>query len=233
MKENTVQHNQIAAAIFDMDGLLIDSEPLWWEAEMEVFRQVSINLTQAQCLETTGLRVDQIVEYWYQRYPWQGMTKQQLAEQLVQKVAELITAKGEPKAGIYHAFNFFQQKNVRLALASSSPYVLIDAVLKKLGIGDVLQVVHSAQEEVYGKPHPGVYLTTAQKMDVSPWHCVALEDSLNGMLAAKSARMKCIAIPENFPDYDPKLIIADAILGSLSDIQDDIWLMLNGHVATV
>ncbi len=217
----------IKAVIFDMDGLLIDSEPLWWQAEIEVFGEVSIALDTTRCQETTGLRADDIVEYWYQRFPWSQPTKRQVEERLVKRVIELIHQKGEPKEGVPHSLRFLKEKDVSIALASSSLYAIIDAVLAKLQLRNAFQVVYSAQEEQYGKPHPGVYLTTAQKMGVNPRRCLALEDSLNGVLAAKSASMKCVAIPEQFPFYNPKLIIADLVLKSLADVQEDVWQVIN------
>ena len=215
----------IKAVIFDMDGLLIDSEPLWQEAEIEVFRDVNVILNHQRCLETTGLRIDQVVNYWYQRFPWQKSTKQQIAERIVKRVIELITLKGEPKTGVNEALDFLKQQNVKIALASSSSYTLIEVVLNKLGIRESFQEIYSATEEEYGKPHPSVYLTTAKKLQVMPEDCLVLEDSLNGVLAAKAARMICIAIPEASNDSD-KFAIADLKLQSLHEIGAN-WQQLN------
>jgi mannitol-1-/sugar-/sorbitol-6-/2-deoxyglucose-6-phosphatase len=78
-----------------------------------------------------------------------------------------------------------------------------------------------------GKPHPGVYLTTAKKLAVSPQNCLALEDSLNGVLAAKAAQMKCIAIPEPLQYHNPKFAIADVILKSLQELDNELWDQIN------
>ena len=80
----------IEAVIFDLDGLLIDSEPLWQEAEILVFQQVNIILTPELCLQTKGLRIDEVVEYWYQKYPWTNLSKQKVEQLIVAKVIELI-----------------------------------------------------------------------------------------------------------------------------------------------
>ena len=217
----------IKAVIFDMDGLLIDSEPLWHEAEIEVFRQVDIALTKQLCLRTTGLRIDQVVDYWYQRFPWEKFTKQQIAERIVDRVIELISKKGTAKEGVKYTLDFFKKQDIIIALASSSAYRIIDVVLNKLGIRELFQEIYSATEEEYGKPHPSVYITTATKLQVLPEECLVIEDSLNGVLAAKAARMKCIAIPEQVPDYDPKFVIADLILKSLLEINLENWQSLN------
>ena len=217
----------IKAVIFDMDGLLINSEPLWQEAEILVFKQVGVNLTSELCQRTQGLRIDEVVEYWYQRYPWTNLTKLKVEELIVNKVIELIHSKGEALPGVEQAIAFVRGKKVRIALASSSAMIIIQAALKKLGLIDAFAQVYSAESEILGKPHPGVYLTTAKQLDLAPQSCLAIEDSLNGVLAAKAAQMKCIAIPEAIQQNNPKFAIADCILKSLKDLDNSIWNELN------
>lgn len=213
----------IEAVIFDLDGLLIDSEPLWQEAEILVFQQVNIILTPELCLQTKGLRIDEVVEYWYQKYPWTDLTKQNVEQLIVAKVIELIHVKGKPLAGVDRAISFVRQKQVKIALASSSALPIIRAALQKLKLTDVFVEIYSAESEVLGKPYPGVYLTTARKLQVAPQKCLALEDSLNGVLAAKAAQMKCIAIPEPSQRDNPKFAIADTILQTLEELNDTVW----------
>ena len=211
------------AVIFDLDGLLIDSEPLWQEAEILIFKRVNIILTPDLCLRTKGLRIDEVVDYWYQRYPWKNLAKQEVEELIVAKLIELIHLKGKPLAGVESAIAFIQQQPVKIALASSSASIIIQAALQKLNLTDVFVRVYSAESEALGKPHPGVYLTTAKQIDVLPQHCLALEDSLNGVLAAKAARMKCIAIPEPLQYNNPQFAIADRILKSLEELDFKVW----------
>ena len=213
----------IEAVIFDMDGLLIDSEPLWQEAEILVFQQVSIELTRELCLQTKGLRIDEVVNYWYQKYPWTNLSKQEVEKLIVAKVIELIHLKGKPLSGVNRAISFVRQKQVKVALASSSALPIIRAALQKLKLTEVFGEIYSAESEVLGKPYPGVYLTTARKLQVAPQKCLALEDSLNGVLAAKAAQMKCIAIPEALQRDNPKFAIADIILQSLEELDDSVW----------
>lgn len=213
----------IEAVIFDLDGLLIDSEPLWQEAEILVFKQVNLVLTHELCRQTQGLRIDEVVDYWYQQYPWTNLTKLVVEELIVAQVIELIHLKGEPLPGVEQAISFVQSQDVKIALASSSASIIIQAALEKLNLTEVFTEVYSAESEVLGKPHPGVYLTTAQKLNVLPQSCLALEDSLNGVLAAKAAQMKCIAIPEALHQKNPKFAIADQILKSLNEINEYVW----------
>ena len=217
----------IAAVIFDMDGLLIDSEPLWQEAEILVFERVGIKLTCELCQQTQGLRIDEVVEYWYLRYPWTNLTKLEVEKSIIDKVIELIELKGEPLAGVDKAIAFVRRKNVKIALASSSAMIIIQAALQKLSLSETFTEVYSAESEVLGKPHPGVYLTTAKKLNIPPQSCLALEDSLNGVLAAKAAQMKCIAIPEASQLDNPKFAIADRVLQSLEELTDSVWNNIN------
>jgi len=216
----------LQAIIFDMDGLLIDSEPFWQQAEMEILAEVGLNLTSELCEQTMGLRIDEVVNYWYQRHPWDQVSQEEIAHRIVQRVVELIETKGVVRKGVYSLFEFLSKTNLPLALASSSHYVLIEAVIKRLNLKDKFSVIHSATDEAYGKPHPAVYLTTAEKLGVTATNCLALEDSFNGVLSAKAARMMCFAIPEGYPDSDRRFVIADRVFPSLIEAQEEISQLL-------
>lgn len=207
--------NSIKAVIFDMDGVLIDSEPFWHTAEISVFREVGIKLTEEMCLETTGLRVDELVNYWFRKYSWNDFVSGKLEEEITDAVIEQILLKGEIKDGAAQAIDFFKGKRMKIALASSSPYRIIQAVILQLGISEEFACIYSAEEEEYGKPHPGVYLNTSKRLGVNPLECLAIEDSLNGVIAAKAARMKCFAVPDPVLRQDRRFAIADATLDSL------------------
>jgi beta-phosphoglucomutase-like phosphatase (HAD superfamily) len=213
-----------------MDGLMIDSEPLWHIAETECFNKVSVSLTHEDMLETTGLRIDEVVEVNYKKYQWDESTlstRKEVTKDIVDTMERLLTEKAATikKPGLDHALSFFQTKNIPIGLASSSPMRLINAALKGLGLDSFFQVVVSAEAEKLGKPYPGVYLTAASELGVEANLCLALEDSLNGTLAAKSARMKCISIPES---DNPSLgfHIADVQLKSLNEINETVWCTL-------
>jgi sugar-phosphatase len=202
----------LQAAIFDLDGLLIDSEPLWRRAEVEVFASVGLVLTEAECEVTTGLRVDEVVAYRHRERPWDPPCLDEVAERIVDRVIELVEAGGVAKPGGAHAVALCAEAGLRLALASSSHEILIHAALRRLGLAEHFELIVSAQHERWGKPHPAVFLTTAERLGVPPAACVVLEDSLNGLIAAKAARMRCLVVPER---PDPRFVLADAILPSL------------------
>jgi HAD superfamily hydrolase (TIGR01509 family) len=210
------------AVIFDMDGLLIDSEPLWVRAEMEVFGEVGVTLGEEDCAKTKGLRIDDVIAYWYARRPWESRTRAEVQARLVTRVAELVRAEGAPLPGVNEAITVARQGGRKLALASSSPRVIIDATLAKLGLGTVFDAVQSAETEELGKPHPAIFLTTAARLGVAPIECLVLEDSLTGLIAAKAARMACIAVPFDHPEHDARFVLADGIVGSLHEVTAEL-----------
>ena len=208
----------IQAVIFDMDGLLIDSEPIWRAAEVEVFNKIGVPLSLEMAPQTTGMRIDELVNYWHQRYPWETPSKDEVGKQIIKKVIERVKHAGKPKAGVAHAIAVCDRLHLPMAIASSSPTVLIEAVVERLGIGKYLRLVHSAEFEPYGKPHPSVYISAAQKMGFAPQNCLAFEDSINGVIAAKAAKMSCIAVPDPELKGDKRYAIADDTIDSLENL---------------
>jgi len=215
----------IEAVIFDLDGVLIDSEPLWQDAEMAVFGRLGIVLDRELCTLTMGLRSDEVVAYWKARRPWQGPSNGEVEAELLGAVATHIRARGAAKPGIAQVLGVLAPR-VPVALASSSPYAVIEAALERLGLTTAFACVYSAEEEPYGKPHPGVYLTTAGKLGIAPIACCAIEDSPNGVLAAKAAKMTCVAIPDAAVAGDPRIRIADRVVARLDELDAEAWRAL-------
>ncbi len=217
----------IEAILFDMDGLLIDSEPLWKEAEIKVFESVGLDLTERSCEQTVGLRIDQVVDLWYRSHPWDNKSKQQVVEEIIEEMQHLIRTKGKAKKGVKEIFEFLENKNLKKAVASSSYQILIEEVIRKLGIENQIDLYKSAEHEEFGKPHPALFLNTAKELQAFHEHCLVFEDSFNGVLAAKSARMKVVAVPEETHQEDPRMIIADLNIPSLLDFGQKEWEELN------
>jgi mannitol-1-/sugar-/sorbitol-6-/2-deoxyglucose-6-phosphatase len=213
----------IDAVIFDMDGLLIDSEPYWQDAELEVLGGLGLPITREDTIKTMGLRVDEITAQWYLRQPWRGPSPEAVAEQILDVVVERVRREGFAKDGVGSVVELVRARGVKVGLATSSAERLIDAVVDRLGLGGVFQVRISAQFEKYGKPHPAVYLRTCEALGVAPIASLAFEDSLNGVLAAKSARMRCVAVPAADMREDPRFSIADRVLPSLTEMTPAIW----------
>lgn len=206
-----------------MDGLLIDTEPLWRKAEIQVFASVGLHITEEDCLKTMGLRVDEAVGYWFERQPWTGKTVAEISDEILAQMVVLVRAEGKALPGVHDCLNFLQEKKIPLLLASSSPSRLIEVILEHLGIRERFEGVFSAEKEPYGKPHPGVFITAAEWKGSDPTKCLVFEDSFNGVLAAKAARMLCIAIPEEMTASDTRFTIADVCLKSMTEFTPELW----------
>ena len=207
------------AAIFDMDGLIIDSEPLWRLAERAAFARVGLELTDNDCRRTTGLRSDEVVGYWFDRRPWSGIGPEDVVRDLESRVAELISVRGRALPGVHRAIDLLHGAGLRLALASSSSHDLIRVVLVALGLENTFEVVCSAADEAKGKPDPAVYLTTVRRLGVEPAEVVAIEDSAAGVQAARAAGLRVIAVPAAADFDDPRFDIANLKLRSLEDFE--------------
>ncbi len=187
----------VRAVIFDMDGLLIDSEPLWEEAAAEVFRLYGVSLTREQYIITTGLRTKEFVQWWFRHFRIADDEIPIAEDRIIKTVLQKVEMKGKVMAGVDHILDFFLQRNCKIGVASSSPMELIDMVVDKTGIRKHLSAIASAQDLPYGKPHPQVYLNCADALGVDATDCICFEDSFNGMIAAKAAKMKCVVVPHH------------------------------------
>ena len=222
------------ASIFDMDGLLIDSEVLWHEAELEILGdRLGVPLERVGGVRTTkGMFVHEVTEHWYGLYPWPGPSPADVAVSVVDRVIDLVLTKGMLKPGAIHAIDLCASRGWPLAVASSSEYRLIDAALAHFGLRDRFALVHSAEDEDYGKPHPAVYLTAASKLGAPPKRCLVWEDAPAGVVAAKAASMACIAVPESGEGHDPAFGLADLVVGSLEEVDTtSLDAIAHGHFA--
>lgn len=213
--------------IFDMDGLLIDSEPLWGEAMKEVFESLNLQLTPSHYMQTTGLRTQEVVEHWHRHFQWKEKTPDQVVGEILESVTGKILDKGLPMEGLLPILDFFQARRFKIGLASSSPLQLITTVLEHLSIRDRFQAIYSAENEAFGKSHPAVYLACVNELHSDPSACIAFEDSVNGMIAAKAARIKTVVVPEAHRRDDPRYVLADLQLASLADFGEKELALLN------
>jgi sugar-phosphatase len=209
---------QITTAIFDMDGLLIDSEPLWYEAALESLSKFNIHINHQEYYSSTGLRTKEFLEYWLGKFKVDfshiNETEIDITKRVIQKVFE----KGEMMQGVENAIQLIQQHHLKIGLASSSPLSLINAVLEKTGLTDVFTATCSAEHLPFGKPHPQVFIDCALALGSNPVECICLEDSFNGLIAAKAARMKCIVVPHPDHLHAEKWKLADLTLASLEKL---------------
>ena len=215
----------VQAVIFDMDGLLLDSEDFWQQAEYETFSSLGVPLELADTAKTVGWRCDYVVDYWYRQFPWTGPSPGEVADHIIAQVITIIRQRGVLLPGARQALQLCQQQRLPVALATSSNHQMMLAALEHFELMPYFQATCSAQYLPYAKPHPQVYLNAAAALGVAPERCLALEDSIPGVIAAKAARMRCIAVPETKHRHDPRYSIADRTLDSL--LQFDTELLLN------
>jgi HAD superfamily hydrolase (TIGR01509 family) len=213
---------KLRATLFDMDGLLLDSETLWHQAELEIFGALGVPLASDKDRSTKGMFVDEVVRYWYTQHPWSGPTAAEVSAQLLERVGELVETQGELLPGALRALDLTSTRGP-LALASSTPMPLIMRCLTHFGLVDRFAAIRSADVEPYGKPHPGVFLEAARALDVAPAACLVFEDSAAGVLAGKAGRMTVIAVPTLLDRILPEFAIADLVLDSLEQLTDE-WL---------
>ena len=186
----------IEAVIFDMDGLIIDSEPLWRKAEIRAFKDIGFDFTEEMCIQTMGMRIDEVVHYWWKKLKWEKPSEKDVIDSIQTKMIDLIQKDGTLLPGVLDALKLLKEKNIPIALASSSAMILIKAVVESLEIKDYFNVIHSAEKEPAGKPDPAVFLTSARMLEIEAKKCLVLEDSKAGMEAGLNANMKTIVIPE-------------------------------------
>lgn len=204
-------------AIFDMDGLLLDTDPLLWQASMqEICDLHHIPANKDLFKYTKGLRIYEVTAFWKQRFGWDASHSSILiADEIIDNIIARTIAQGSVMPGVIDTLEVLQARGYRMAVATSSPQRMAETLINKFELGSYFERIETADQCIAGKPHPEVYLNCAAHLGVDPWQCVAFEDSLNGIVAAKAARMYAIAVPENTSLTNPKFGIADLVLPSL------------------
>jgi sugar-phosphatase len=205
-----------------MDGLLVDSEVLWHQAEVELLVPLGARIAADAPRATKGMYVREVVEHYHRQARWDHPSVDAVVQLVLDRVGDLVEAHGRLLPGAVRALDLCGARGP-LALASSTPVALIDRVLRHFGLADRFAVVHSAEHEPRGKPDPGVYRTAARLLGVEPASCVAFEDAAAGVRAAVAASMACVAVPAPADRDDPAFALATLVLGSLEEL-DDGWL---------
>lgn len=210
----------ITAAIFDMDGLLFDSEPLWQEAEYDVFSRLGVKVTPELSAITAAMTTKEVTQFWFQQFPWHGQTLADVEQAVIDRVEQLIKQKGEAKPGVKEILNFCKEQGLKIGLATNSPYQLIPVILDALEVRHFFDVITSSDQVEKGKPAPDVYLETALQLKIKPEHCVVFEDSPSGMNAGIAANMKVIVVPQSEHYDNPTFESSQFKLNTLLDFTE-------------
>ena len=205
--------HRFRAVIFDMDGLLLETEVLWHRAEVRLFERHGAAFTFEDKLTVMGTSAAFTGEFFARR-----LALPDQASALIREVTELmheeLQAQVDARPGAVDLVKRLRGK-VRLGLASNSPRFLVDAALGSSGFTDIFDAVVSADDVTNHKPAPDLYLLACERLGVPPGEAVALEDTTSGIASAKAAGLTCIAVPQF---AETNVSAADRVIDSLEDL---------------
>ncbi|RAV27424.1 hexitol phosphatase HxpB [Sinomicrobium soli] len=217
------------AVIFDMDGVLLDSEPAWKKAEYEVFTALGAEVLPEFTRRTASMTTAEVTAFWYKMYPWQGKSIPAVENEVIDLVSHYIRTSVPLSDGLLPLLSMIHTTGYKIGLSTNAPARLIPLVMEKSGIGRFFDAISSSDHEVKGKPHPAVYLRTAEKLGVIPTQCIVFEDSLHGLAAAKNAGMKTVVIPHPSLSSHTGFDSADIKISRLSDFTPKHLSALAGY----
>jgi HAD superfamily hydrolase (TIGR01509 family) len=208
----------LKAVIFDMDGVIIDSEPIYYRACNSILNKTDCTMTMEEYYSYVGKPAFEI---------WEGLRKKYSLRQSVEELIQLnrqayceclkSNCDIEPIEGVGELIVDLYKNSVKLAVASSSSQEIIQIILDKFGIKKYFSVIVSGDEVKEGKSSPRIFLHTAEKLKVNPWECIVIEDSHDGIRSTKEAGMKCVAF-NNPSSGTQALDKSDLIIERFKDI---------------
>lgn len=201
--------------IFDMDGLMVDSELLQSISFKGMLKKHGI-IVRKKIVQILGVRAVENIKMMKKKYRVKESVKTLFQEKNV-IYSQLLKRKIKPMPGLFKLIEALKKSKIRLALASSSNYDHIRTVLSKLGLEKQFEVILSGEHVKKGKPNAEIYLKTAKILRIKPELCLVLEDAQTGVSAAKNAQMKCIAVPNKYT-RNKNFSRSDLIVKSLDDI---------------
>jgi HAD superfamily hydrolase (TIGR01509 family) len=212
-----VASTEIAAVIFDLDGVLLDSETAWVDVKREFAEESGGHWKESAQWDMLGMSSIEWSQYMHDRLGV-PVPPETISAEVADRLAERYRQRLPLLPGAVEAVRSVA-RDWPLAVASSSNRNVIDLVVEKAGLADAFAATVSSEEVERGKPAPDVYLEAARRLDVDPKACVAIEDSTNGIRSAHSAEMAVIAVPNrDFPPEPEALDLAALVLNSLSEL---------------
>ncbi len=207
----------IEAVVFDLDGILIDSEHVWDEVRKQLAEERGGSWNETASRDMMGMSS---IEWSRYMRDVVGLTEEpeEISAEVVRRLEDRYRRELPLIAGAEHAVQILAER-WPLALASSSNRELIDLVLESSGLGRYFEASVSSEEVARGKPAPDVFVEATRRLGVEPTRCAAVEDSENGILAAEAAGMRTIAIPNpHYPPHEDALAAADVVLATIEDL---------------
>jgi HAD superfamily hydrolase (TIGR01509 family) len=203
------------AVVFDMDGLLLDTEVLWQRAEEELFRRHGDRFTQADKLAVMGTSFEMTARYFAERLGRSEEHGTELVDELGELMHSLLQKEVSSRPGAVELVARLREDGVRLALASNSSRFLVETALATAGLTDAFEAIVTSDDVAQAKPAPDIYLVACARLGIEPAEALALEDSAPGIEAAKAAGLVCIAVPQ-FAETD--VSAADRVIDSLEEL---------------
>jgi HAD superfamily hydrolase (TIGR01509 family) len=205
----------LSAVIFDMDGVLVDSEPIHFEGTRALLADYGIDYSSELNDNFFGCTDRDVFRLLRARYRLVA-SEQELAAKWIARVVALLGRPLRPMAGVPAALRALKDSGLRLALASSSAPEIIRATLAGLGLGGMFELVVSGHDVDHGKPAPDIFLEAVRRLGLSCDACLVVEDSFNGVSAAAAAGIRCVAVPcSSTADQDFSLAC-----GRLADLRE-------------
>jgi HAD superfamily hydrolase (TIGR01509 family) len=206
------------AVIFDMDGLLLETETLWHEAETQLFERHGAEFTWDDKLTVMGTSFAFTADYFADRLGVPRSAGPALVDEMMRLMHERVKRQVQARPGAVELVDRLRDLDgMRLAVASNSPRFLVDDALATAGLADAFEVVVSSDDVEHAKPAPDIYRLACARLGVRPAEALALEDSASGVAAAKAAGLTCVAVPQ-FAGTD--VSAADRVVDSLEDLLD-------------
>jgi HAD superfamily hydrolase (TIGR01509 family) len=203
------------AVIFDMDGLLLDTETLWHAAEVELFTRHGGEFTWDDKMAVIGTSYDFTADYFADRLGLPRQRGHELVSEMISLMHDLVRRSVDARPGAVELVEGLREVAVPLGLASNSPRFLVDDALATARLGDAFDTIVTSDDVEHSKPAPDIYLLACLRLGVEPADALALEDSASGVAAAKAAGLTCIAVPQ-FAETD--VSAADRIVDSLEEL---------------
>ena len=217
------------AVIFDMDGVIIDSEPIHSLMKIRTFQHYGLQLTQEECLPYMGRTTKSMFQYFIEKYdPSISLAEMVRYKHEIYLAALRSDDSIRPIAGIVELLQQLAERQILAAIGSSSGRQVIQAVVDKFRLEKYFQSILSGADLPNSKPDPAVYLLSAERLGVKPADCLVVEDAAAGVAAAKAAGMYCIAY-RNPNSGQQDLSRADEIVHSIAAIDIDKFLLDGGH----
>ena len=213
----------LEAVVFDMDGVLVDSEEIWDEARRDLALERGLAWPESAQREMMGMSSLEWSRYMHERVGL-AETPEEISAEVVRRLEDLYWRHLPLLEGAVQAVERMA-KRFRLGLSSSSNRPIIELVLELAAIADRFEVTVSSEEVARGKPAPDVYLEALRRMEVAPARAAAIEDSTNGLLAARAAGMFVVAVPNPvFPPRSDALAGADVVIDSRTELTPETVL---------